>query len=336
MIFRNYTPFPPMHFDSRDENQRDYGVLVLRGTFDFRNGSVAQLRELQDPIVWKDEYYGDPQKSSMKTEGCLTPFKPATDFVLTASAQSPSGRAEPKWTVAANVGGTSKSLVVTGPRKWQRRFGVLTLTEPEPVTEVPVRYELAYGGSKQDGKGEVQSWPENPAGRGFAGNDSLDGSLAPQIFENEQDVDRIAYGKAVNTAGFGPVAPHWAPRCNRVGSYNEMWKRTRFPDLPSDFEFDYFSTGSKGFVFKPFLKGNERIELTNLTKERRTVFALPGFQLATIMRFESGEIVPGPVMLDTVHVNAIQQTVHLTWRSVYPVDPPLRVLEVRVKASSEV
>ena len=335
MIFRNYTPFPPLHFDSRDEQQRTYGVLVLRGTFQFRHGFVAELVELQDPILWKDEYYGDPQLSSMKVESCLAPFKPATDFVVTGSAFSPSGRAEPKWSVSATIGATSKSLFVTGPRRWQRRFGVQSLSDFEPVVEVPMLYELAYGGTFENTSGERESWPDNPVGRGFAPKDRSEGQSAPQIFEAEYDIEKVSNGKPVATAGFGPVAPHWSPRKDRVGTYNEMWKRTRFPDLPADFEFDYFSTGSKDFVIKPFLKGDERIELVNLTKERRTVFALPGFQLATIMRFESGEIVPGPVMLDTVHVDAANGRMHLTWRTVYPVDPPLRVLEVRVKDSSE-
>jgi hypothetical protein len=334
MIFRNYTPFPPVHFDSRDENQRDYGVLVLRGTFVFRHGYAAELSEVQEPIVWKDEYYGDAQKTSMKVEGCLTPFKPATDVNILANALSPSGQREPKWSVSATVGQTTKSLVITGPRHWQRRLSGIGLSEIEPSSEVPIRYEASFGGSYINSDGNPEVFQANPVGCGFADRSAIDGTPAPQIFATEQDLQRLSLNRPINVAGFGPLAPHWAPRCELVGTYNEMWKRTRFPDLPADFQFDYFNTGSAGFVFKPFLKGDERIELVNLTEERKTIFALPGFQLATIMRFESGEIVPGPMMLDTVYIDATRHVLHLTWRSVYPVDPPVRVLEVRVKDGS--
>ena len=333
MIFRNYTPFPPLHFESRDENQRDFGVLVLRGTFAFQNGSVLRLLDEQHPIIYYDEYYGDPHATSLKLESCLAPFKPATDFVLTANAHSPSGRSERQWNVTARIGNTSKTLTVTGRRTWQRRFGSLSLSEIEPVSELPIRYEAAYGGGYENGVGERETWPENPVGRGYCGRKSHEGVVAPQIFASENDVQLLSHSRPVATAGFGPVAPHWAPRRDRVGTYNEMWKRSRFPDLPADFDFSYHNTASTDFVLEPFATGTETIELTNLTPERRTTFALPGFQLASIMRFESGEILPGPVMLDTIHVDATTYLVYLTWRTVYPVSPPLRVLEVRVKDS---
>ena len=38
MLFRNFTPFPPLQFESRDEKKQDFGVIVLRGTFSIRDG----------------------------------------------------------------------------------------------------------------------------------------------------------------------------------------------------------------------------------------------------------------------------------------------------------
>ena len=335
MIFRNYTPFPPLHFDSRDENQRDFGVLVLRGTFDILNGYVLRLRDEQHPIVFYDEYYGDPQQSSLKLESSLVPFKPATDFILTASAFSPTGRPESQWNVTAKIGNYIKTLTVTGARRWKKRFGVTTLSEFEPATEVPIRYEFAFGGTCEDKNGERDAWSANPVGRGYGAKNSIEGALAPQIFATEADVHALAPSRPVATAGFGPIAPHWSPRCDQVGTYNEMWRRTRFPDLPDDFQFSFYNCASAGFVMNPFATGTETIELINLTKDRRTLFGLLGFQLATIMRFESGEILPGPVMLDTIHVDAEKMLVHLTWRTVYPIDPSVRVLEVRVRDGFE-
>lgn len=331
MLFRNFTPFPPLCFESRDENQNDFGVVVLRGSFKIESGKRLRLNQQQDPIVFVDEFYGDPQKSSLKTQASLIPFKPSTDVFVTANAYSPSFRAEPAWKAGIRFGEISKNLFVTGPRMWESRLGRMTITNPQPVVEVPVLYESAFGGCYQDKDGNRVAWPENPVGRGFIDKSKREPVLAPQIFATEQDARNLSYGTPCTTAGLGPVAPHWTPRSNHVGTYNEMWKRTRFPDLPSDFNFAFYSSASEGLTLPAFAKGTEKVELTNLTVERKTVFALPGFQLASLLRFESGAVIPSPVMLDTIDIDAIKMKVHLTWRTVYPVNAGLRALEIRAK-----
>lgn len=331
MLFRNFTPFPPLHFESRDENQNDFGVLVLRGTFQIVNGQRLTLVQDQAPIIFYDEYFAGPQQSSLKYEGHLSPFKPSTDIVLTADAYSPTGGAERQWNVGIQFGDVWKQLTVTGPRMWERGVGGFRLSNVEPVMKLPIRYESSFGGSFHDENNERVAWPENPVGCGFVSPRNRAAVPAPQIFASEVDAATLTYGKPVPTAGFGFVAPHWAPRCDKVGTYDERWKRTRFPDLPSDFQYTFYNSASAGLTLTDFATGFEEVELQNLTAERRTVFGLPGLELGTIMRFESGEILPGPVKLDTVHIDATQMLVHLTWRSVFPVSVPMRVLEVRAR-----
>ena len=48
MLFRNYTPFTPLHFESRDEKQNDFGVVVLRGTFQIENGQTLTMVQEQN------------------------------------------------------------------------------------------------------------------------------------------------------------------------------------------------------------------------------------------------------------------------------------------------
>ena len=85
-----------------------------------------------------------------------------------------------------------------------------------------------------------------------------------------------------------------------------------------------------------FSDGTETVQLTNLTPGRSLTFQLPRFELATLLRFEDGRVIPGPIVLDTIHIDLLINRVFLTWRGVIPVNVPLRVLEVRMKAPEDV
>ncbi len=330
-LFRNFTPFPPLYFESRDEKQQDFGVVVLRGTFQIVNRQRLRLAEAQDPIVFVDEYYGDPHKTSLKDQACLIPFKPSTDVFVTANSYSPDAKPSIGWKASVKFGQVYKQLYITGTRHWERRMGAYVLSREQPINEVAVRYENAFGGSYEDRDGKLQSWPDNPVGKGFVGPDCEKIVEAPQIFANEKDARYLSFGRPVESAGLGPVAPHWAPRSERVGTYNEMWKRTRFPDLPGDFDFAFYNSASRGLTLDGFAIGDEVVEMENLSPDRRLVFALPGLELASLMRFDSGAVIPGPVMLDTIHIDAIEMRVHFVWRTVYPLNCGLRAFEIRAK-----
>ena len=332
MLFRNFTPFSPLYFESRDEKQNDFGVVVLRGTFKIEDGKPLRMQQDQEPILFKDEYFGDPQESSLKFDTSMAPFKPKTDILVNANAYSPSWKPEKYWDVLVRFGSRAKQLTVTGARQWNRQMGGYDLSRITPADSVPLRYELAFGGSYSDEHGERQFWPENPVGRGiYDRNNPQPVIAAPQIFADQQAAGLLTLGKACITEGFGAIAPHWAPRSERVGTYNEMWKRTRFPDLPADFDFRFYNSASRGFTLDGFAKGDEAVELINLTPSRKTTFQLPNYQLGSLMRFETGELLPGPVLLDTVHIDTFDERVYLTWRTVYPIGVPLRALEIRAK-----
>lgn len=333
MLFRNFTPFPPLQFESRDEKRNDFGVIVLRGTFQIEPGRRLRLVQQQQPLVMADQYFGEPGKSSLRFESSIAPYKPKTDILVTANAYSPSGQSERQWIAAIQFGELQKEILVTGPRKWLRGIAGWSLTDIEPAQSVPVKYEHAYGGSYRV-NGETKSWEANPVGVGFA-DPKTDGPIpAPQILP--LDTQRLDFGKPIATEGLGPVAPPWTPRKERAGTYNVVWEKTRWPDLPEDFSFQFYNTASHGLTLNGFANGTERVRLTNLNPVRELDFELPHFELATLLRFEDGRVIPGPIVLDTIHIDAIQELVFLTWRGVFPVNVPLRVLEVRMKAPDDV
>ena len=333
MLFRNYTPFPPLQFESRDENRRDFGVIVLRGTFRIIPGERLRLVQDQQPLVMADEYHGDPTKSSLKFESSIAPYKPKTDVLLTADAHAPRGRPADRWTCGVRFGEVEKSFDVTGPRAWRRRFGGRDLTPIEPAATVPVRYEYAYGGSFRAGA-TTRTHRANPVGRGFADPTTPDPIPAPQILPAGSGDP--AFGRELPVEGLGPLAPAWSPRTERAGTFNAVWEKTRWPDLPEDFSFEFYNTASRGLTLDGFAKGTEWVRVTNLTPSGDCAFELPHFTLATLLRFEDGRLVPGPIVLDTVHLDLTEARAYLTWRGLLPVDIPLRVLEVRMDAPADV
>ncbi len=336
MLFRNYTPFSPLHFESRDEKQNDFGVLVLYGTFQYEDSGRLSLVQKQEPVPLQDKYHGEPGLSSLHIESGLAPFKPKTDVLVTANAYAPSGRPERNWNVSVHIGELCKRLTVTGPRSWTRAWGrVYELGEPEPTTSVPVTYENAFGGRFIDKEtGEENRWGPNPVGTGYVVPNGEENIRAPQVLPFGRT--SLQLGEPIESVGLGPIAPSWSPRPEKAGTFNAVWEKTRWPDLPADFSFEFYNSAATGLTLPNFAKGNEMIELINLTPHRRLRIQLPGYELATLSRFEDGTLAPGPVFLDTIHVETLQRRVFLTWRAVFPVHIPLRVLEVRAQTSESV
>ena len=333
MLFRNYTPFPPLQFESRDEKRTDFGVIVLRGTFQIENGRRLRLVQKQEPLVMADEYYGEPGMSSVKYESSIAPYKPRTDILVNANAYSPTGRPEERWTVGVQFGSIKKELQVTGPRRWERGLTGWSLTPIEPVESVPMRYECAYGGSYRDSE-KLNLCDENYVGTGFVDPKSKEPVRCPQILPMGFGTPQM--GTSIPVEGLGAIAPAWRPRRDKAGTFNLIWEKTRWPDLPEDFSFEFYNTASSGLTLPGFSNGTETVHLTNLTPGRSLSFQLPQFELATLLRFEDGRVLPGPIVLDTIHIDWLMNRVFLTWRGVIPINVPLRVLEVRMKAPEDV
>ncbi|MDI1430153.1 DUF2169 family type VI secretion system accessory protein [Polyangium sorediatum] len=331
MILRNYTPFPPLYFEARDVSGRDFGVLVLRGTFDMIPGAALRPNPKQRPIVEADVWHGEPNASSVHLESDLAPFKPRTDVMVNAVAHAPGGRPLPEWRARVEVGDIRKELRVTGPRSWVREGGEWRLRDPEPVAEVPIRYEHAFGGIWKGSWGEQQIFEENPMGVGFVGGEvpwGVDEVPAPQIESPEEPV--VELGKPYRPEGFGPLARSWQPRLKRAGTFDAEWQRSRWPALPLDFEFSFYNASHPDLVAPGFLSGDEEVRLEGLSPEGAFSVFLPGYKLAILLRYKDGSMAAAPVFLDTVHVDVPAGQAHLVWRAPIPKGKTIRVLEPRM------
>lgn len=327
---RNYTPFPALGFESRGHRGEVFHVFVVKGSF--RLQSVPLLKPIpeQVPLVMADEYHGDPTCSSVRFECDINPFKPATDIHLVGSARAPGRQPRRRWTVRLKVGQIEKTLQVTGPRYWTRGFLGASLTEPELCTEVALRYELAYGGVYGEGK-DAQACEQNPVGRGHTGgkrptkNDDIP---APQIEAADDLIDGL--GKRHKPEGFGPIARSWQPRLRKAGTFDDQWLKTRWPDVPDDFDFAHYNSAHPDLIAPGYLNGDELVELQGMDPDGIMRTALPGYTVFCLVRLMDGTIAPAPMNLDTVVFDVDKWLAFLTWRCRLPARLEVRVMEARM------
>ncbi len=333
MELRNHTPFSPLCFESRDPQRMDFGVCVLRGTFVIRPDQRLRPDPEQAPLVMADAYHGEPGESSLRIETNLAPFKPKTDIHIEALAHSPDGQPRPRWRVGLQIGELQRLLEVTGPRGWQRSLGRWTLTDPKPITELPLRYEYAYGGGWQLlAQGEAGACMENPVGLGLSDprlRAAPDWVFAPQIVDPAQA--NPAFDTPIAVKGFGPMPPSWSPRLQHAGTFDTVWEKTRWPELPEDFDYAFYNSAHPDLIYPGYLQGDETLHTLCLTPGKHLRFALPGYQLGLLLRREDGRINLLPMQLDSLHLDLIRMRAYLTWRGIYPIADPLRVLEIRLR-----
>lgn len=332
MQFVNYTPFPGLVFEARDHDDAPLHVMVLRATLSIAP-PYAKLTQTQRGLVMGDLHYGDPSDSATLEESDLAPFKPVTDVLVRGTARAPGGAAATSWEVSAAVGDRASRLRVTGPRWWLRDGDRWRLSEPLATMAVPLRYELAYGGIARDAEGRREArCEENPLGAGFAppwSRAGLDRIAAPQI-EWPDDALR-SIDDAIAPAGFGPVGRAWLPRRSLAGTYDDAWRATRWPAIPTDFDFRYWCAAPRGLGGVGHLRGDEAVRLTGVGALPEISFSLPGHDVFALLRHENGVVLPLPMQLDTISIDADALEVCLVWRLALGAEPALRVLEARME-----
>lgn len=314
MLVRNFTPLVPLLFPVRTAEGRDRWVFALRSAFRLAGGGRLELHDDQPAVVRSDLFHGAPGQSSVFLESDLVPLKPRTNIHVTASAKAPGGRPAAAWRVRVRVGVLEKTLRVTGPRRWVRANGRYSLTEPEPCLEVPIRYELAYGGTHMRPDGTQDRFEENPVGLGYVGEQSdidADEIKAPQIECPGDPIDKLEARHSPR--GFGPILRSWLPRRALAGTFDARWRRERWPELPLDFSEEYFNGSHPDLLYPGYLDGGEPVTLEGMSEGGPVEFAVPALALRV---FAEGRrrMQACALRLDTLHIDLERQLVHAVWR----------------------
>ncbi|MDH6590397.1 hypothetical protein M2165_000286 [Variovorax sp. TBS-050B] len=338
---RNATRFPHFQFDKMGKGRRFYDVVILCASHVLAAGRLMAAASHRGP-VFADEPW-DPaaaELSSLRRATDVLLRKPGTDVYITGAASALHWTARSDWWVELQVSRQGavllhKALHLTGPRVWhwhpdpEQR----TLSEPVPTHEVPLRYELAYGGWWFDQGDDPEAAPRihaaNPSGTGCFGTALREHhpkarQAAGHVFQGPQievvDTPVLrANQKDTPVAGLGPIARHWQPRAGLAGTYDEAWQRRNaqepFMDYAEDFDERFFQYAPADQVVPHHLVGDECLRLSGFFASTESIeMQLPLVGIQALCRRGDGSEYAEQMKLDTVHLDLDEMLVHLTWR----------------------
>jgi hypothetical protein len=345
---------------SRSETGAHVFCVLVKRTYDVIPYHEAQRAERQLPLRLVDEYWddGDPETCTVRLENDVAPYKPATDVVVLGKAYPPRGKPSPEVKVSVQIGAHRKTIQVLGDRRCVFRSGKIPgFTEPEPFTEMELRYERAYGGADLKSNPEMPLYyPRNTHGRGFAlrnVREVIEGLPLPNL-EDPDDLltpERVVletprrWNAQPLPQGLGWFQRTWYPRSSFVGSVpgfvdlevpmreetlglvpkQQMILARRFK-LPS---FDVrFNNGASIGLAVPFLTGGEPVKLRHLTTDGTLEFRLPFERPRLALDLGDGPQ-DLPVVLHTVQIRPDESLLELVWRGAQEYPGPDWLPEMR-------
>lgn len=300
-------PLASLFFKHWHTDDTEMGIVVAKAVFARAEGGAFVALPVAPELELADVFQGDPATTPLLVEQEVAPAKPATDLIVRATARAPDGAARSDWAVDLSIEGLlSYGFHVRGPSRWekssQRRW---CLAKPEPVTEVPLDYVLAYGGIlPETGDVPARSHDFNPAGIGFADKAFLESRTsfaAPQIGELAEFMapDPLA---EMSLRGFGPIAKAWLPRRGHAGTFDEAWLQERHPRMPNDYDLAFWNAAPGPLQISPFLAGRELIRIAGVSHRPGPVeVALPGVGL--MLEAAGDDALNVPMHLDTVAID---------------------------------
>ncbi|MGD2151792.1 MAG: DUF2169 domain-containing protein [Gemmatimonadales bacterium] len=311
----NETAFAAERSFVRDREGAEVWIVAVKATFTVGPDGTTELAKDQERVLQTPRYLGEPGRSSLLYESDMVYTKVATDVILHGRAYARGGRPAVAVEVALRVGKLSKALRVLGDRRWEAGPVGLRIGEPEPFQRMPIVYERAFGGS--DDVSEQNGFePRNPIGTGFAtAPEHLIGRPLPNVEEPGELI--TSWKQRPRPAGFGPIAPHWSPRRELAGTYDERWERERLPLMPVDFDDRFYCCAPEDQQVPGFLRGGEPVELHNLTAGGLLRFPLPRVYLAFATRF-GRQVVGHSAALHTVIVEPDHPRVIMVWHTSLP------------------
>ncbi len=294
----------------------DYWVVAIKGTFVVDGQGLCHAAEQQVALVYSDVHYGLPDKSSIAYESDFALYKPCTDVVVEGSAVAPLCRPIERLLVGLEIGAKKKQLLVLGDRWWERGVFGIRPSAIRPFREMPLRYELAFGGSDCSHANPRYHGTElrNPVGLGYHCNPEAASALGTPLPNLENPLEPIRVPTDVPAPhGFGAISRTWQPRLRFAGTFDHSWINNTFPFLPADFDNRYFLCAPPDQQV-PHLRGGEIVRCTHMTPEGEFFATLPQPSLPVIFQFMDRAIQTEP-LLDTVVVQPTRRCIILIWRA---------------------
>jgi hypothetical protein len=308
----NATPFAVLDVPVLDRIGREVVLVVAKATFQVVGQGRTVLADEQVPVRTSDVLRDDSNpRSSARYPSDICLEKVGTDVIVVGDAvtRQPSLFVD----VVIRARETIVPMRVNGPREYYRGMLDVGVSASVPFETMPIEYERAYGGMLED-MSDVEF--RNPSGVGFARSAAdLVGKPAPQI-EHPGAPYRTAKDRHP-PVGCSAILPHWSPRRERAGTFDDLWKATRMPLMPNDFDVRHNNVATPALLLDPALGPGDVVSIMGMTHDLLQ-FALPPVSLVLHGRYdERTETVRAVV--DTVLIEPSLGRIELTMRHAFSV-----------------
>jgi hypothetical protein len=176
-------------------------TVVCKATYALAPG-ISPLAAAPEAINESDNHWDDDLERSLYAPSDLAPRKPRPEVLLVGSAHAPRGEEARSLEARLVVGALDKSIEVFAPRT---RMSDGAVREGVPWTRMPLRYERAAGGAG--------TW--NPVGMGAESVDRHGRTSLPNL--QPPGLGAAGPHEVIPPVGFGPIAPRWSLRRDRLG-----------------------------------------------------------------------------------------------------------------------
>ena len=304
---KNNTPFSADIATLPNEEGIDSLYILAKATF--KIGEQWTLTEEQPEPVLADEYWGEPEYSSLKKISDYHLGKSNTDILMTGSAFSLNSSFVSELDVHLRVGQCTKTVRVFGDRQWNNGL----ISKATPFQSMPMVFERAYGG--QHTKNDVIYCEEsNPVGVGFCGKRNINefnGLHLPNLEDPQQLIS--TFKDRPTPACFSPISAHWQPRVSFAGTYDEQWQKTCAPYLPKNFDKRFFNSAASELIYPGFLTGGEQVEITNMHPKGSLKFSLPFVKLKSDVLIDNS-IHTVALNLETLLIEPNDLIISMIWK----------------------
>jgi len=269
-----------------------------------------------------DSYWDDDARKSLSLATDLVPYKARADVVLVGHAFAPEQKPVRSLAARLMVGPIHKAIEVYGERAFLLDG---ELREGAGFAKGRLNYERAAGGADST----------NPVGMRFDVVNSLGMTPLPNLQPSGTFVARR--GDTFAAIGFGPIAPGWPGRRNKLHGPATSFGGRGWNEqpLPEGIEPAYFNVA-------PFdqqmdaIQPNERIVLENLhVQYARLSTRLPGIEPVGIVERPGQPPQKLPLLCDTLWIDTDRGICHLVWRGTVTLTHPAEAGRIVISTSGD-
>jgi len=281
-------------------------TVVCKATFDLAPGECSLAADQLTPND-ADDHWNDDVTRSLRAPADLVPLKVRADVLLVGSAFAPGGAPVRSLVARLTVGSIDKAIEAVTDRALARDGSI---QEGAGFARMPLVYERAAGGPGTS----------NPVGVRRDGRDAYGRTPLPNL---QPPGLRITGEVVIEPVGFGPIAPRWPSRQEKLGRHGASWPSDwSSRPLPADIDLTHFNVAPADQQLAA-LRENEHLVLENLHWEHaRLVTALPGLRPCAFVEGRSGAPFRLPMHADTLWLDTDRGIGTVVWRRQFPLERP--------------